>query len=176
MKVLFLLMAMIDAWDLWEQPPRIRYLDAERRPTWAFYDFLLTKRDGSKTAVAIKPAAVVEATGFRQELELIRASTPLNFADDVALVTDRSFTASEARNAERLHDFRRHPDQEADQIVADKLTDLGAEVTIGDLASSTGLDGRGFRAAFRLIYSGVARVLDAGDITPQTRIIVGGAQ
>lgn len=176
LKVLYLLLARPDIWDIREQPQRLRYYNAEGRSKWAVYDFLISLQCGRRIAIAVKPAAIVEEFGFRHELELIRAATPLSFADDVVLVTDRSFAPSEARNAERLHEFRRSPDEEADQVIADLLRGLRTETTIAKLVEPTGLDGRGFRAAFRLLYSGVAQALDTDDISPQTRIVAGGVQ
>ncbi len=176
MRVLHLLLARHDIWDLWEQPERIRYVDADGNAKSAVFDFLVTLRCGRKIAIAVKPAAIVEETGFRQELELIRAATPLSFADDVVLVTDRSFTPADARNAERLMEFRRTPDEEADQIIGELLQGLQSETTIADLVDLSGLDGRGFRAAFRAVYSGGARLMTTGDISPKSEIMMGGAQ
>lgn len=176
MRVLHLLLARPDIWDLWEQPERIRYVDADGNAKSTVFDFLVTLRCGRKIAIAVKPAAIVEETGFRQELELIRAATPLSFADDVVLVTDRSFTPADARNAERLQEFRRTPDEEADQIIGELLQGLQSETTIADLVALSGLDGRGFRAAFRAVYCGDARLMSAGDIAPASKIMAGGAQ
>lgn len=176
MKVLHLLLARPDIWDLREQPERIRYIDADQNAKSTVFDFLVTLRCGRKIAIAVKPAAIVEESGFRQELELIRASTPLSFADDVVLVTDRSFTPAEARNAERLQEFRRAPDDDADQVVMNLLQGQQSETTIAELVASSGLDGRGFRAAFRAIYSGGARLVTMGDITPMSQIMTGGIQ
>lgn len=176
MKVLHLLLARPDIWDLWEQPERIRYIDADQNSKFTVFDFLITLRCGRKIAIAVKPAAIVEETGFRQELKLIRASTPLSFADDIVLVTDRSFTPAEARNAERLQEFCRTPDGEADHIIRELLRGLQSETTIAELVASSGLDGRGFRAAFRAIYTGGARLVTVGDISPKSQIMAGGAQ
>jgi hypothetical protein len=173
MRVLYLLLARPDIWDLREQIQRLPYRNSEGQSKWAVYDFLVTLRCGRRVAIAVKPAAIVERSGFRQELELIRAATPLSLAHDVVLVTDRSFSAAEARNAERLHEFRRFPDQQADQIVSDLLRCLNTETTIAELVKPTGLGCRGFRAAFRLLYMGAAKTLEIGDISPQTRIVGG---
>jgi hypothetical protein len=44
------------------------------------------------------------------------------------------------------------------------------------VVSSSGLGGRGFRAVFRAIYSGIVQALDEGDIETTTRIARGIAQ
>ncbi|MGJ8595874.1 TnsA endonuclease N-terminal domain-containing protein [Sulfitobacter sp.] len=173
MRVLYLLLARPDIWDLREQIQRLPYCNSEGQSKGAVYDFLVTLRCGRRVAIAVKPAAIVERSGFRQELELIRAATPLSLAHDVVLVTDRSFTPAEARNAERLHEFRRFPDADADKIILDLLRWLNTETTIAELVKPTGLGGRGFRAAFRLLCMGAAKTLEVGDISPQTRIVGG---
>lgn len=170
MHVLLLLLARRDTIDLWEQRGPIRYTDAHDATRHTYFDFVVKLACGKMLAIAVKPAAIVEEHGFRQELELIKAATPLSFADDVVLVTDRSFTPAEARNAQRLHEFRRYPDVEADAAIASLLADLDTPTTIADLVQKSGLDGRGFRAAFRALFTGQAKVLNVGDITPQTMI------
>lgn len=170
MNVLLLLLARGDIIDLWEQRGPIRYFDAHGTICHTYFDFVVKLTCGRLLAIAVKPASIVEEHGFRQELELIKAATPLSVADDVVLVTDRSFTPAEARNAQRLHEFRRYPDVEADAAIASLLADLDTPTTIADLVQKSGLDGRGFRAAFRALFTGQAKVLKAGDITPQTMI------
>ena len=92
------------------------------------------------------------------------------------LITERSYTPSAARNAQKLHDFRRTPDPEADEAIAALAHDISCPMTIAELAQASGLGGRAFRAAFKAIYAGLLRVLDAGDILPSTRIISEVAQ
>lgn len=175
LQVLHLLLARPDVVDIWDQPPSIRYVDNEGRAKDHFFDFLVTLRSEERLALAVKPAAIVEKGIFRPELQRIREATPIDFADEVLLVTDRSFPPAEARNAERLHEFRRHPDPEADAVILDVLRSLTSETTIAECVHASRLEWRGFRAAFRALYAGAARALDSGDIQPDTRIIKGGA-
>lgn len=175
LQVLHLLLARPDVVDIWDQPPSICYIDGEGRAKDHFFDFLITLQSDERFALAVKPAAIVERRAFRPELQRIREATPFDFADEVLLVTDRSFTSAEARNAERLHEFRRHPDPEADAAILDVLQSLTSERTIAECVEASRLEGRGFRAAFRALYSGAARALDMGDIQPNTRILPGGA-
>ncbi len=174
LKVLYILLSRSDIWDLQEQPPATKYRLMSGKAKSTYFDFLITLRSGHKIAIAVKPADIVERSGFRNELEIIRTATPLDFAHEVVLVTDRSFKPHEYHNAEKLHEFRKHPDDEADQIIIDAMIKQSFETTIADIAHSTGLYSRGFRAAFRLIYAGRVTALDTGDITPKSRIIAGG--
>lgn len=175
-EVLYLLLARPDVTDVWDQPSPVSYRDATGRKRSHTFDFLITLTDGRRIAIAVKPAARVERQGFRDTLQLIRAATPLSFADEVVLITERSYTPSAARNAQKLHDYRRTADPEADQAIADLMQGLSGPTTIAELVETSGLGGRAFRAAFKAIYAGLLRVLDAGDILPSTRIAMEVAQ
>lgn len=171
LSALYLLLARPDVVDVWDQPPPVSYRDATGRRRSHTFDFLISLTDGRRIAIAVKPEAIVERTGFRETLRLIRAATPLSYAHEVVLITERSYTPSAARNAQKLHDFRRTPDPEAEEAIGALVQDLKGPTTIAELVEATGLGGRAFRAAFKAIYAGLLRVLDAGDILPSTRII-----
>lgn len=168
---LYLLLARPDVVDIWDQPPPVSFRDATGRIHGHTFDFLITLADGRRIAIAVKPEAMVEATGFRETLQRIRVGTPLSYAHEVVLITERCYTPSAVRNAQKLHDFRRTSDPEADAAIASLVQDLSGPTTMGELAKASGLGGRAFRAAFKAIYAGVLRVLDAGDILPATRIM-----
>lgn len=169
--LLFLLLARPDIVDIWDQPPPIWFVDLDGRRKKHTFDFLVTLADGSRVAIAYKPYDHVVQHDFRRTLAFIKAATPLSYAQDVILVTERSFTPSAARNAQKLHEFRRTPDPDADASIERAISGLEAPVTIAELAAVTGLAGRAFRAAFRAIYSGLLKVLDVGDILPTTRVV-----
>ncbi|SIT06010.1 TnsA endonuclease N-terminal domain-containing protein [Paracoccus saliphilus] len=168
--VLYQLLARPDVVDIWDQPPPVEYRAAEGRRKPHTFDFLITLADGRRIAIAVKPAAIVERHGFRETLKRIRAATPLNFADEVVLITEQRYCPSAARNAQKLHDFRRTPDPEADRIIAELTRDMSGPTPIADLVRRSGLGGRAFRAAFRAIFAGILRAVDSGDILPSTRI------
>ncbi len=173
---LYMLLARPDVVDIWDQPPPISYCDATGRKRSHTFDFLITLIDGRRIAIAVKPAAIVERTGFRETLQRIRAAAPLSYANEVVLITERSYTPSAARNAQKLHEFRRTPDPEADEVIAAIARGLSSPTTIAELVEASGLGGRAFRAAFKAIYAGMLRVIDAGDILPGTRISMEACQ
>lgn len=175
-RVLHLLLARPDIHDIWDQPPAIAYRDAKGQHKRHVFDFLASLTNGRRIAIAVKPSELAAKRRFRQELQLIRVATSLAFAHDIVLVTERSFRMEAARNAARLHEFRRAPDPEADACIRSIITSLTNETTIAEVVSTSGLQGRGFRAVFRAIYDGVARALDGGDIKPATRIAGRAAQ
>ncbi|MCX8281519.1 TnsA endonuclease N-terminal domain-containing protein [Phyllobacterium sp. 0TCS1.6C] len=170
-RVLHLLLARQDIFDIWDQPPAVEYQDGLARRRRHVFDYLVTLICGRRIAVAVKPSPQVSRRRFREKLEHIRAATPLEFAHDVALVTENHFTADEALNAARLHDFRRTADPEADESVCSIILKCSGETTIASVVSQSGLAGRAFRAAFRAIYDGCAAADCTAEITPSTRIL-----
>lgn len=169
--VLYLLLARPDVVDIWDQPPPVFYHDANGRKRSHTFDFLITLSSRKRIAIAVKPDAIAERQGFRETLQCIRAATPLSFANEIVLITERSYCPSAARNAQKLHDFRRTPDPEADGSIGTLVRGLSGPTTIAELVEASGLGGRAFRAAFRAIYAGILRALEPGDILPTTRII-----
>ncbi len=86
----FIFLARHDVLDVWEQPTFVTYHDDAGHRCRHVFDFRVILMDGRKIAVAVKPYALVERYNFRHTLSLIRAATPLSFADEVVLVTERS--------------------------------------------------------------------------------------
>ncbi|MBN7806462.1 TnsA endonuclease N-terminal domain-containing protein [Agrobacterium rosae] len=169
-RVLYLILARPDIHDVWDQPPAIEYRNAKGALKRHTFDYLITLTDGRKLAIAVKPATRADRLRFREELVLIKAAAPLGFADDVVLVTERLFTRSAANNAARLHEFRRTPDPDADGVVRRLVADHTGEMSITDLVMTSGLEGRGYRAAFRAIYDGFLDADKNVEITPATRV------
>lgn len=175
-RVLHLLLARPDIRDIWDQPPSITYRAEDGRDKRHVFDYLATFISGRRIAIVVKPAQRASRPSFQNEFQLIRASTNVAFAHDVILVTDQSFNPAAARNAARLHEFRRFADPEADICIRNLIATFTGETTIAEVVSNSGLGGRGFRAVFRAIYAGIVQALDEGDIGATTRIVRGIAQ
>ncbi|NOC46109.1 hypothetical protein [Ruegeria sp. HKCCD7559] len=150
-----LALANPNLWNLHDQPRPVSYIDAVGRQRSHRFDYLAEYRDGSKVAMAVKPAERVEKLNFRSALTAIRRDLPKGFADKVCLITERNHHPKEVQNAELLNFFRRCPDQEADELVADCTIGLTDQLSIGELLDPLDLGARGFRAAFRAIYAGL---------------------
>ncbi|EEY07033.1 conserved hypothetical protein, partial [Brucella pinnipedialis M163/99/10] len=174
-RVLHLLLACRNVHDIWDQPPFVTYRNAEGKQKRHVFDFLATLKNGRRVAIAVKPSSRAKSRSFRRELQYIRTGTSLAFAHDVVLMTDQSFTVAAARNAARLHEFRRTPDPDADEHVRLILSKLDCAVTVGGVVARSELQGRGFRAVFRAIYDGYADRLGAGDIDLDTLLMARGA-
>lgn len=154
-KCLLVLLSQHRVVDIWDQPPQITYETRTGRAKYHTFDFLVTLDDGKKVAIAVKPDGMVAQNGFDQEFTLIKAQTAKQFADDVFLITDSSFSAAEARNAELLHMFRQADDSEADVAVQQILRGMNGEMSLGQVVATAGLQGRAFRAGFKAIFDGI---------------------
>lgn len=121
-------------------------------------------------AVAIKPEHLVQKQRFREQLMCIRSGVTSTFADDICLITDRSFKLADAKNAECLHEFRRDNDPDADNEIASVIAKMAGPGTIEELIAQTDLMHRGYRAIFRAIYAGHLRAMDDGEITDTSRV------
>lgn len=90
-----------DIQHIWDQPPVVHYVGADGRTAKHIFDFLVTKADGERIAVAVKPMQRVIARNFLSELERIAAATPKQFADRVMLITDQHLDRAAAAAAAR---------------------------------------------------------------------------
>jgi hypothetical protein len=153
--------------DLIEQPFEVTFTDSMGKPGWHHIDLLVVLDDDRKLAVAVKPASKVTAQ-FRETLAAVKRHLPPELADDLILVTDEHFTRAQAQNALRYVEFTKHTDIEADDAVARAIASISGILKMSDLATLTGLAGRGYRAAYRAAFRGQLQVLSAGIIGQNT--------
>lgn len=146
-----------DLWNLHDQPEAVGYVDVDGRQRTHRFDYLAEYRNGSKVALAVKPVEQAKRLNFRATLAAIRRDLPIGFADKVCLVTERNRHPKKLQNAQLLNFFRRCEDEEADALIAERIAKLSEELSIFDLIQPTALGARGYRAAFRAIYSGLLR-------------------
>ena len=90
-----------DIQHIWDQPPVMHYAGRNGRAAKHIFDFLVTKTDGERIAVAVKPMQRVIARNFLSELERIAAATPKQFAARVMLTTDPHLDRAAAAGAAR---------------------------------------------------------------------------
>ncbi len=151
-----------DVVDVAEQPPAVTYIDDPGRERRHTFDFQLKLTAGSTGLIAVKPAALVDKTGIGRTVELIAEQVPPSRADWVLLFTDLDLSPIDLFNAQVIHHARRDPWPEDDAALAKLLRGLRGEITIGDLASKSGLAGYGFDAVVRAIADGKLRLLEYG--------------
>jgi len=115
-----------------------------------FFDFRVTKADGSRTALMVKAAYRFRQAKVRDELTYIASRVPKSFADKVEVVTEKNLLPSEIYNAEMMHQMRR-PVPDVDAAARRAIRDIRGDVLIRDLVENIGHAGAGFQALVRLI-------------------------
>lgn len=100
-RFLCLMLIRDDIFDIWDQPAAIKYVGRDGRPASHTFDFLVTKTDGTKIAIAIKPSDRAAAIGFVEDLELVEQATPKQFADQTILITENQLNRKAVRAAAR---------------------------------------------------------------------------
>lgn len=117
-----------------------------------FFDFVVTRSDGSKLAYTVKPM-VWNRGEFAEDMPHIaeQARESGRFTD-VRLLSDTDLDQVSLFNAKLLHACRAEvPDHDA--VARSVVRDMSGEVTLRMLVELTGLAGDGFRALVRLIRS-----------------------
>lgn len=172
-KAAYVILARRETADLQEQPPAINYVDAEGRTRRHTFDFLQTLRDGTRILVAVKPWRRAIEKDLPRTLRSIAeqlGASDLDIADRVALLTERRLGRDVVHNARLILSVGRDVDPEADAAVAEIVAALQGETTLRGIATSSGFDGRGFRAGIRLIADGRLVVPKAARLAPETRV------
>ena len=100
-RFLCLMLVNPDVHDIQEQPAAIRFRRADGSSATHVFDFLVTMKDRTRTAVAIKPQDRVARRDFVTELRFVAAAMPKHFANKVKLVTDEHLSRRAATTAER---------------------------------------------------------------------------
>lgn len=172
-KVAACLNARGDLKHLWDQAEPIKYQCPDGRLKSHTPDWVSEYDDGSRHLIYVKPEEKIASGHYDEEIELISQALSSDYADALVVVTDASFEPWEATNAERLMEFRRNPDEEADEAVAEFASRLDGLITIGDLIAILQIGGRGFRAIFRAIYDGVLKQIEDGIIDLTTVVEAG---
>ncbi|MEJ1935271.1 TnsA endonuclease N-terminal domain-containing protein [Nostoc sp. NIES-2111] len=163
-RVAYVLLARPDVADVSEQPAAVKYRDEDGRSRLHFFDFLVTRRDGTRIAVAVKPAKVARRKNLLALLARIAAQLPPGFADAVLLLTDEDLTPALVANAKMIHSVRRGRDPELDARVAALAAELNGRVTVATLVEVLGAAGEGFRAVVRAVADGILRLVGRGEI------------
>lgn len=168
-----LFLARTDVVDLIEQPFKIGYVDRHGKSRHHIFDYLVETVEGARIAVAVKPAVRARKIGFADDLCVIANQLPTNLADQVCLFTDEHYEPWQAWNAHHLHACRRTADTEADCMLATTAEKLRGAVSLGDLVTMIGLEGRGYKAVIRGLFSGVLAQCTPGRVGPKTAVMKG---
>lgn len=164
LKAQLILQARRDVREIFEQLPRVKYIDQCGKERTQIFDILAHMTDGERIAIAVKPYDVAKRKGFFEELAIIAPQIPREVADRVVLLTDRQLRGHALFNAELIHAVRLDEDPEADAGVRASLKQVSGCLTIADLVAKSGMKGRSFRSIVRFIADGVLQQQTEGRI------------
>jgi hypothetical protein len=157
--------------DVVEQTPRVTYVDDSGKLREHFCDLKVTRTDGFRTAILVKPAAKVVSSGIDRVRDLIAEQMSPDVADGVLLFTEKKMTRTDRFNGEWIHACCKHPNPGDDAIVADLIGWMAGATRIEDLVRQSGLNGFGFRAVTRAIADGRIRLVESCMITRGTFVV-----
>ncbi|SFA84449.1 hypothetical protein SAMN05421688_1088 [Poseidonocella pacifica] len=115
-----------------------------------FFDLRVSHTDGSRVALIVKNARKAAKAEFIAEMSYLASQVTSDFADRVALITEKDLDPIEVHNAELTHSVRL-ADPEADTAVRTVVAELTGTAKVRDIAAAAGLSGRGFLAVVRMI-------------------------
>lgn len=159
-----ILQARRDVREIFEQLPRVKYLDQCGKERTHTFDILAHMTDGERIAIAVKPYDVAKRKGFREELAIIAPQIPREVADRVVLLIDRQLRGSRLFNAELIHAVRLDADPVADAAVWAVVDRLDRPTTVAEVVRISGKKGRGFRSVVRMIADGALDMISRGRI------------
>jgi hypothetical protein len=153
----------------WDQPPAIKFICSKTgKPRTKQPDGLVEFWDGYKAVLEFKDPRKANCPRFLDEMEALSEQIPPDYADELCVISSDSYEGYEATNALRLLEYKRDQDAEADQMVADFASNLDGLISVSDIVQILQLEGRGFPAIFRGIYSGVLQQVENGIIDLST--------
>jgi hypothetical protein len=139
-----------DVVNIEDQSPVVVYHDEFGKRRVHIFDALITLRDGRRYAVEFKPERFAEAA--RKMVGLIAAQVA-GVVDGFLVVTDAQLTRDVVHNAQMMR-MAEDGDSTADEKVREIVAGLPGAMSIGDIVTSSGLQGEAFRATCRLIRAG----------------------
>jgi hypothetical protein len=137
-----------------EQLTRVDFLKADGSATHTKVDAHVLMRNGNEILTSVKYDEKANRPSYLTEVASIAAQCPEEIADRFIVVSRYSFHPIYRECAEKIHMVRRGWDPEADRIVLEAANDFQSTFTLEDLTERTGLGGRGWRAAVRVIGDG----------------------
>lgn len=141
--------------NIMEQYSKVPFVDLNGKPTHTRVDSHLLLKDGAEVLVSVKYPEKARRPSYLAEVANIAKQCDRVVADRFAVASRFSFHPVHRDNAKKVHVARRGWDPEADRIVLEAANDFGARFTLFELIDASKLeDGRGYRAAVRLMGDG----------------------
>ncbi len=137
-----------------EQLTRVDFFKGDGAPSYTTVDAHVLMRDGTETLVSVKYDEKARRTSYLAEVKSIADQCSAEIADQFVVASRYSFHPNFRACADQIHLARRGWDPEADRIVLEAANDFQSTFSLEDLTERTGLGGRGWRAAVRVIGDG----------------------
>ncbi len=162
LKFALLAKARPDVLEIAEQPPAVTYFDDDGVECRHTFDCLVIMTDGSRRLVAVKPADLVESSGIRTVIRLVRDQLSRSIADDIVLFTEEKMTAVDLANAGLMHHVLKEAGKfpKDDAVITKLAKHLRRPETIASMVERSKLGGWGFKAIVRAIADGRLRLVD----------------
>lgn len=133
-----------------ESQVRFPWIDPTGKARTHFFDFRVSRRDGTRVALIVKNSRKAAKADFVAEMRCLASQVTSSFADRVSLITEKHLDPIEVHNAELMHSVR-IADPEADVAVRAVVAGINGAVEIRDIVAAAGVSGRGFLAVVRMI-------------------------
>lgn len=137
-----------------EQLTRVDFLLENGEASFTRVDTHVLLKDGTELLVSVKYDEKARRPSYVREVKQIAKHCPSEVADRFVAVSRFFFHPIYRKNASQIHFARMGWDPEADSIVLEAANDLPSSFTFSDLVSRSRLEGRGHRAAVRLLGDG----------------------
>jgi hypothetical protein len=145
------------------------WCDREKNGKVHHFDFRTNHRDGSRTAVMVKPSKKLACQIFLAQAREIAAQVTPAFADRVTIMTERDIDPIELHNAAFLNGLR-DSDPEADSAARRMLAGLAGAIPVREIVAGVQRGGRGFRAVGRLLRNRELELVRHERITPDALV------
>ncbi|MDX8355576.1 hypothetical protein [Cognatiyoonia sp. IB215182] len=159
-----------DTVQVHEQFGPVSFVQPDGHPGKHYFDLLVTKADGHRVGIAVKPTERLKSGRFIRELESIQKTMSSDIADEVRLVTEVCFSRADAFNAVMYHRFAICRDEAVEERLSEVLASTSGETTICALAERCRAGGRAFRVIVQGMFEGRLEKLSPGRIDLFTRV------
>lgn len=153
-----------------EQFGPVSYIKPDGQQGNHYFDLFITRSDGHRIGIAVKPTERLKSGRFLRELEAVQKTMAPNIVDEVRLVTERCFSRADAFNAVMYQRFAICRDKAVEKRLFEVLASTSGETTICALAERCHAGGRAFRVIVQSLFEGNLEKLSPGRIDQFTRV------
>lgn len=140
--------------NIMEQLTRVDYVDESGDDKHTRVDAHVLLASGEEILVSVKYDEKARRPSYLAEIAGIAAQCTRDIADRFIVASRYSFHRNWRENAQKIHYMRRGWDPDADAIVLKVANSMPGSFRLDELVHKSGLEGRGWRAAVRLIGDG----------------------